>query len=250
MNRTAEATQSFQKAAEKDPRYFEAWMNFAAINLAFRGYDEAARGYKAASEIRPKEYDSKLGYAVAVRGQLDYNLTSAQMIQTQMFECANSLVKWEEAQATGSAKGPKPNCDALNTQGPAQIKEYRDKFVSLYTAASAAYDAAIQLDGNRPEALYDQALLVDKYEDKKLESCDQPCQIAAGEKTLDLYQKFHDKFLSTTDERVKKMLTDNDRQITNVKGKLDLIKLKAPEAAPATAGSTPPAAAPSASASK
>jgi hypothetical protein len=90
--------------------------------------------------------------------------------------------------------------------------------------------------------------LVDKYEDKKLESCDQTCQIAAGEKTLDLYQKFHDKFQSDGDERIKKLLASNDRQITNVKGKLDLIKLKAPEVAPAPSASASSGPAPATSA--
>ena len=249
MNHTAEATQSFQKAAEKDPRYFEAWMNFAAINLAFRGYDEAARGYKAASDVRPKDYDAKLGYAVSVRGQLDLNLTTAQMIVNQTFECDNSVIKWEEAAASGSAKGQKPNCDQLHTAGPPDIKKYRDKFLALYTDASAAYDAAILLDPERPEALYDQALLVDKYEDKKLENCDQACNLAAAQKAMTLYQKFHDKFQSTTDDRVKKLLTDDERQLKNVQTKLDAFKATPPpEPTPSASPSTSVAPTPAASA--
>src|SRR6185503_5037255 len=47
MARTASATLTDTEATEKDTKFFEAWMNYAAINLAFRGYGEAAKGYEA-----------------------------------------------------------------------------------------------------------------------------------------------------------------------------------------------------------
>ncbi|MFI5298894.1 MAG: hypothetical protein ACHREM_12420, partial [Polyangiales bacterium] len=86
MGRTAQATQAFKKATENDPRFFEAWMNYAAINLNFRGYGAASEGYKAAMGINAKSYEAKLGYAVAQRGQLDFYLTAKQALERKMSE--------------------------------------------------------------------------------------------------------------------------------------------------------------------
>ncbi len=154
MNRTGAATQSFKKATEKDAKFFEAWMNYAAINLAFRGYGEATNGYKSASGIRPKDYDAKLGLAVATRGQLDFHLTTKQAMERKLNECLDP------------DKSGSPGCQDANAKFPAQIKDNETKFHDFYKAAIAAYEDAEKVDANRPEAFFDQALLVEKYKAK------------------------------------------------------------------------------------
>jgi tetratricopeptide (TPR) repeat protein len=154
MNRTGAATQAFKRATEKDAKFFEAWMNYAAINLAFRGYEEATKGYTSASAIRPKDYDAKLGLAVGTRGQLDFHLTTKQAMERKLSEC-------QDPDKSGS-----PACQEASSKFPGQIKEHAAQFLSFYKAAIAAYEAAKGLDANRPEAFFDQAMLVEKYKAK------------------------------------------------------------------------------------
>ena len=64
------AVQSFQRARSLDPRFFEAHMNYAAVNLSFRGFPQAEEAYRQALAMRPDSYEAKLGLALALRGRL------------------------------------------------------------------------------------------------------------------------------------------------------------------------------------
>lgn len=64
------AVAAFKTAASLDPKFFEAQMNYAAVNLGFRGFDQAAGAYKRALEMRPNDYDAHLGLALALRGPI------------------------------------------------------------------------------------------------------------------------------------------------------------------------------------
>ena len=64
------AVAAFAAAAKLDPRSFEAQMNLAAVNLSFRGFEQAQRAYARALELRPNDYDAHLGLAIAMRGPL------------------------------------------------------------------------------------------------------------------------------------------------------------------------------------
>ena len=64
------AVKEFQSAAQLDPKFFEAQMNLAAINLSFRGFDKAEASYRKALEMHPNDYDAHLGLALAERGQI------------------------------------------------------------------------------------------------------------------------------------------------------------------------------------
>ena len=64
------AVQEFALAAKLDPRFFEAQMNYAAVNLSFRGFEQAQQAYEKAREMRPNDYDAHLGLALALRGQI------------------------------------------------------------------------------------------------------------------------------------------------------------------------------------
>lgn len=64
------AAQSFGRARKLDPRLFEAHMNYAAVNLQFRGFDQAEDAYRAALALEPKSYEAQLGLALALRGRV------------------------------------------------------------------------------------------------------------------------------------------------------------------------------------
>ncbi len=64
------AVAEFKQAATLDPRLFEAQMNYAAVNLSFRGFDQAQGAYERALKMRSGDYDAHLGLALALRGQI------------------------------------------------------------------------------------------------------------------------------------------------------------------------------------
>lgn len=65
------AVKSFAAARSLDPKFFEAHMNYAAVNLSFRGFKEAEEAYRAALKLQPNDYEAHLGLALAVRGQIN-----------------------------------------------------------------------------------------------------------------------------------------------------------------------------------
>jgi tetratricopeptide (TPR) repeat protein len=46
-------------------------MNFGQITLSFRGYDDAKRAFSKAVELKPKDYDARIGLGAALRGLND-----------------------------------------------------------------------------------------------------------------------------------------------------------------------------------
>jgi len=64
------AARSFARARQLDPRLFEAHMNYAAVNLQFRGFAQAEEAYRAALKLDPKSYEAHLGLALALRGRV------------------------------------------------------------------------------------------------------------------------------------------------------------------------------------
>lgn len=64
------AVQEFGAAARLDPKLYEAQMNLAAVNLGFRGFDQAEAAYKRVVAMRPDDFDAHLGLALALRGQI------------------------------------------------------------------------------------------------------------------------------------------------------------------------------------
>ena len=64
------AVAEFKQAAQLDSKFFEAQMNYAAVNLGFRGFSEAEKAYKNALGMRPNDYDAHLGLALAIRGPI------------------------------------------------------------------------------------------------------------------------------------------------------------------------------------
>ncbi len=73
-----EALQMFEHAFKKDATLFASFMNFAAINLNFRGYEEAKMAFQKAIAIDPKNYDAHIGLGVALRGLGDFQGAKAE----------------------------------------------------------------------------------------------------------------------------------------------------------------------------
>ena len=61
------AVAEFRQASQLDAGFFEAHMNYAAVNLSFRGFKNAEEAYASALKIKPGDFDAKLGQALAIR---------------------------------------------------------------------------------------------------------------------------------------------------------------------------------------
>ena len=83
------AVQEFALAAKLDARFFEAQMNYAAVNLSFRGFEQAQGAYQKALAMRPNDYDAHLGLALALRGLItDVNYdTQVAAVQAELDTC-------------------------------------------------------------------------------------------------------------------------------------------------------------------
>jgi tetratricopeptide (TPR) repeat protein len=83
------AVNEFAQSVALDPNFFEALMNLAAVNLSFRGFDKAEAAYKKALAIKPNDYDAHLGFALALRGQINDTNYDAQVaaVQSELDAC-------------------------------------------------------------------------------------------------------------------------------------------------------------------
>jgi tetratricopeptide (TPR) repeat protein len=83
------AVQEFALAAKLDPTFFEAQMNYAEVNLSFRGFEQARDAFQKALAMRPNDYDAHLGLALALRGLInDSNYdTQVAAVQAELDTC-------------------------------------------------------------------------------------------------------------------------------------------------------------------
>ncbi len=73
----SQSAQSFGKARALDAKFFEAHMNYAAVNLQFRGFEQAEDAYRKALGEKSNDFEAHLGLALALRGQItDANFDS------------------------------------------------------------------------------------------------------------------------------------------------------------------------------
>jgi tetratricopeptide (TPR) repeat protein len=71
LGNISSAAGEFKAARSLDGSLFEAHMNYAAINMQFRGFSQAREAYEAAVKLRPGDYDARLGLALAMRAQIE-----------------------------------------------------------------------------------------------------------------------------------------------------------------------------------
>jgi tetratricopeptide (TPR) repeat protein len=75
-----QAVKHFAKARGLEPRFIAAHMNYASVNMMFRGFNEAEKAYRAAVALSPDDYDAHLGLALALRGQLEATETPDKLL--------------------------------------------------------------------------------------------------------------------------------------------------------------------------
>lgn len=66
------AVEQFDRARELDPNFYEAHMNYGAVNLSFRGYSAAAQAFRKAIDLRPDDYQAHLSLGASLRGMEQY----------------------------------------------------------------------------------------------------------------------------------------------------------------------------------
>lgn len=97
----------FRKVIERDPDNFEAHMNYASLNLGFRGYAEAFRSYTEALRIRPDSYDALIGLGVAIRGLASEQESmegEGEYIEGTRYTYAMAIEKYEAAKRLDPAR--------------------------------------------------------------------------------------------------------------------------------------------------
>ncbi|MFZ5785849.1 MAG: tetratricopeptide repeat protein [Acidobacteriota bacterium] len=72
------AVDQFDAARTRDPNFFEAHMNFGAVNLSFRGFEAAADAFQQAIRLRPEDYEAHISYGAALRGLERYDEARAE----------------------------------------------------------------------------------------------------------------------------------------------------------------------------
>ncbi|MGH7294641.1 MAG: tetratricopeptide repeat protein, partial [Polyangiaceae bacterium] len=155
------AVKEFQAAAQLDPKFFEAQMNLAAINLSFRGFDKAEGAYRKALEMHPNDYDAHLGLALALRGQIDDSNYERQVgaVQAELDACKkidaarpdayfNEGILTQEYKAKGA--GSMDKTIAVYNQAKGVFQSFMDK-----AAGKPEYDGAVKKTKERMQDIDD-----------------------------------------------------------------------------------------------
>jgi tetratricopeptide (TPR) repeat protein len=157
------AVAEFANAAKLDPHFFEAQMNYAAVNLSFRGFAQAQGAYEKAIEMHRNDYDAHLGLALALRGQIDVSGTNYDQqvaaVQSELDACkkiddARPDVYYNEGILTQEYKakaggGKDATITALNA-----AKAIFQKFVDR-AGGKAEYEGAVKRSKERMQDIDD-----------------------------------------------------------------------------------------------
>jgi Tfp pilus assembly protein PilF len=138
------AVQVFNTARSLDPNFFEAQMNYAAVNLSFRGFDQAEVAYRQALKMHANNYEAHLGLALAIRGQInDSNLDK---------NMAGAQAELDEAKKIAPDRAETYFNEAI------LVQEYRAKYangddakIAMYRKAMSVFDTFIQRAGSATE---------------------------------------------------------------------------------------------------
>lgn len=145
------AVAEFAAAAKLDPKLFEAQMNYAAVNLSFRGFDVARDAYKKALAMRPNDYDAHLGLALALRGPITGTETNY-----------DELVNGAQAELDAAKKIDAARPDAYYNEGiltqefRAKAGGSKDQTIAALTKAKGIFQQFIDKASGKPE--YDGAV--------------------------------------------------------------------------------------------
>lgn len=62
------SVKQFDTARRLNPSFFEAHMNYGAVNLSFRGFQAAEQAFRKAVSLQPEDYQAMLSLGAALRG--------------------------------------------------------------------------------------------------------------------------------------------------------------------------------------
>ena len=139
-----DAVAQFKQAATIDPGFFEALMNYAAVNLSFRGFKQSEEAYRQALKLKPGDFDAMLGLALAIRGQINDSNWDANVKEAQ--------------ELLDKAKAAAPDRPETYYNAGILTQEFKVKSVSnekekvpILDAAQALYRDFIAKAGSTPE---------------------------------------------------------------------------------------------------
>lgn len=170
------AVGEFATAAKLDPKFFEAQMNFAAVNLGFRGFEQAQSAYTKALAMRPNDYDAHLGMALALRGPItgsetDYdqrvNAVQAELDNAKKLDPNRPDAYYNEGILTQEFKA-KGSLDKEKQKG--LLRQSQQIFQSFIDKASGKpeYDGAVKRSKERIQDIDDTLKFMDLgVEDQK-----------------------------------------------------------------------------------
>lgn len=154
------AVQAFATAAKLDPKFFEAQMNYAFVNLGFRGFEQAQGALRKALAMRPNDYDAHLGMALALRGPItgsetDYDqrvaAVQAELDAAKKIDPSRPDAYYNEGILTmefkAKAGGDKEKTKAALRQAEQIFQQFLEK-----AAGKPEYDGAVKRvrgDGNK-----------------------------------------------------------------------------------------------------
>jgi tetratricopeptide (TPR) repeat protein len=160
------AVKSFGTARKLDPGFFEAHMNYAAVNLSFRGYEEAEAAYRAALKLHPKDYEAELGLALALRGEIndsnfDKNVNEAQQHLDEAKKIAPDRAEtyYNEAILTQEFRSKRGNAVPMLKKAAEQYKTFIDK-----AGSDASFAAAVKRSKDRSQDIADTVKFIEEGE--------------------------------------------------------------------------------------
>ncbi len=129
----------FQKARTLDPDFYEAHLNYASLNLGFRGYAQALHAFREAIRIRPDSYDALVGLGVAIRGLASEAESGAGRSAGEAHSYEAALEKYEAARRLDAERPEAYLNVALLYHG-----FLNDGSIAHCDRAVSAYDTAVQ----------------------------------------------------------------------------------------------------------
>jgi tetratricopeptide (TPR) repeat protein len=167
---------SFGRARQLDPTFFEAQMNYAAVNLSFRGYEEAEKAYRDALKLHPKDYEAQLGLALALRGEInDSNFDKLVAEAQQHLDEAKKIAPdraetyYNEAILTQEFRAKRGNPVPTLQKAAEQYKQFIDK-----AGSDSGFTAAVKRSKDRSQDISDTIKFIQEGEQAAKEAAANP----------------------------------------------------------------------------
>jgi hypothetical protein len=156
-------------------------MNYAAVNLSFRGFDEAEKAYRDALKLRPNEYEAHLGLALALRGAIndsnyDKNVAEAQkhLDEAKKIDGARPETYYNEAILTHEYRSKRGNPIPMLEKASEQYRAFVEK-----ASDDPVFAAAVKRSKERTQDIDDTIKFIKEGEEAR--KADEAAQAQAKE---------------------------------------------------------------------